>query len=480
MPGSTGSSARWAISLSIILGSLTNSVMMGSVNVAVPTMMTTLRADVTQIQWVLTSFMIARTIVMPTLGWLGGRLGNRRLYLTSLSLYMVASMLCGLAWNLDSLIFFRVLQGLSAGYLFPLAMTILHEIYPPGKRGMAMGIFMAGMSFGPAIGPSLGGYLVDHLSWRAVFYINVPIGLVALVAAAATLPAGGLRQSHALDLWGLVTMTTCIVTLLLALSETRTYGWGSLYVLTLLAVASVMLVAFVWAELRRDTPLVNLQIFANVPFVLSAVVTFLESSTNFAMSFIVPLFLQHGLGLSAQKAGELLLPAALVWGLTSFYSGRLSDKIESRWLILTGSLFYAMVLVCFLGLQPQSSALAIAGLMVLRSITRGLIQSPIVTLSMATLPDQQVRLGSGLRGLINSLGATFGSALGGFFLQQRLAVWTAFFQDNQSLAPVAQFSERWVAQQVTTRAGHDMFLLIAVVVLLTAIPVLWLRQRRAT
>ena len=174
-----------------------------------------------------------------------------------------------------------------------------------------------------------------------------------------------------------------------------------------------------------------------------------------------------------------MLPAALVWGLTSFFSGRLSDKIDSRWLILTGSLAHAIVLAFFLGLKPQSSAMAIAGLMVMRSITRGLIQSPIVTLSMATLPDQQVRLGAGLRGLINSLGATFGSALAGFFLQQRLAVWTAFFQDHLPLAPVAQLSERWVAQQVTTRASHDMFLCIAVAVVATAIPVLWLRTRRA-
>ncbi len=164
----TTPSAPWAISLSIILGSLTHSVMMGSINIAVPTMMTSLRAEVTEIQWVLTSFMIARTVVMPTLAWLGGRLGNRRLYLTSLSVYLVASMLCGLSWNLETMIFFRVLQGMSAGYLTPLGMAILHETYPPGKRGMAMGVFMAGMSFGPAIEPSLVGYLVEHLSWRAV------------------------------------------------------------------------------------------------------------------------------------------------------------------------------------------------------------------------------------------------------------------------------------------------------------------------
>ncbi len=472
--------ARWAISLSIILGSLTNAVMMGSVNVAVPTMMTHLRADITQIQWVLSSYMIARTVVMPTLGWIGGRLGNRRLYLGSLALYIVTSMLCGLAWDLESMIFFRVLQGMSAGYLFPLAMTILHETYPPGKRGMAMGIFMAGMSFGPAIGPSLGGYLIDHLSWRAVFYINFPIGLVALVAAALTLPAGGLRQHRSLDLLGLVTMTTFVVTLLLAVSEMQIYGWTSLYVLGLLAVAGAMLLAFIWAELTRASPLVNLQIFTNVPFVLSSLVTFFESFTNFAMSLIIALFLQKGLGLSAQLAGEIMLPAAFVWGLTSFFSGRLSDRIESRWLILTGSLSQAVVLALFVGITPQSSAVAIAGLMLMRSMTRGLIQSPIVTISMATLPDHQVRMGAGLRGLINSLGATFGIAMAGLFLQQRLAVWTQFFQDNPPHGMIAPMSDRWLAQEATTHASHDMFLGTAVAVVLTAIPVLWLRQRRAS
>jgi MFS transporter, DHA2 family, multidrug resistance protein len=231
-------SAPWAISLSIILGSLTHSVMMGSINIAVPTMMTSLRVDVVEIQWVLTSFMIARTVVMPTLSWLGGRLGNRRLYLGSLSVYLVASVLCGLSWNLETMIFFRVLQGMSAGYLTPLGMAILHQTYPPGKRGMAMGIFMAGMSFGPAIGPSLGGYLVEHLSWRAVFYINLPIGLVALLGAmAVTLPEGEQRKHQGLDLLGLMTMTTFVVSLLLAVSQARSHGWDSMYILTLLAIA---------------------------------------------------------------------------------------------------------------------------------------------------------------------------------------------------------------------------------------------------
>ena len=177
------------------------------------------------------------------------------------------------------MVLFRVLQGMSAGYLTPLGMAILHETYPAGKRGMAMGVFMAGMSFGPAIGPSLGGYLVEHLSWRAVFYINLPIGLVALIGAiAVTLPEGEQRQSKELDLLGLMTMTTFVVSLLLAVSQARTYGWGSTYILTLLVIASVNLVAFVGAELTCAAPLVNLQVFANGQFVLGALAIFVNPS----------------------------------------------------------------------------------------------------------------------------------------------------------------------------------------------------------
>ncbi|MBM3224042.1 MAG: DHA2 family efflux MFS transporter permease subunit [Candidatus Tectomicrobia bacterium] len=500
-------SAPWAISLSIILGCLTHSVMMGSINIAVPTMMTSLRADVAQIQWVLTAFMIARTVVMPTLGWLGGWLGNRRLYLISLCTYLVSSMLCGLSWNLETMICFRVLQGMSAGYLTPLGMAILHETYPQGKRGMAMGMFMAGMSFGPALGPSLGGYLVEHLSWRAVFYINLPIGLIALAGSVlVTLPEGERRQSKELDLLGLMTMTTFVVTLLLAVSQARTYGWGSTYILMLLLIAGSSLLAFVVAELTCEAPMVSLQVFGNAQFVLGALANFFESFTNFSMMFLTALFLQQGLGFTASYAGEIMLPAACIWGLTSLYTGRLSDRVEGRWLIVLGSLSQALVLSLFLTVTPWSSAWTIAGLLMLRSLTRGFIQSPIMAVTMATLPAHQVRLGVGLRGLLNSLGGTFGIAFAGIVLQDRLAVRTLGLTENQALdspehqqlveltrlqllqageepsqvsIQIAAQLSRWLGQEASSLAYQDMFLLTSAVVLLTAIPVLWLRQQRS-
>ena len=302
-----------------------------------------------------------------------------------------------------------------------------------------------------------------------------------------------------------MTITTSVVTLLLAVSQVRLYGWGSTYILTLLAIAAATLLAFIGTELTCDAPMVNLQVFANVQFTLAALANFFESFTNFAMSFILALFLQQALGFGAAYAGEIMLPAACIWGLTSLGTGRLADKIEGRWLILIGSLSQAIVLYLFLGANPWSSAWVVSGLLMLRSLTRGFIQSPILTITMATLPDHQVRLGAGLRGLLNSLGGTFGTAFAGIVLQQRLTVRAYLLGEEQHLAsfehmqldervrevlqgageeaallPVqldATFN-RWLVQEATTVAYHDMFLYTAALVLLTAVPVVWLRHRR--
>jgi MFS family permease len=225
------------------------------------------------------------------------------------------------------------------------------------------------------------------------------------------------------------------------------------------------------------------------------------------MNFIVAISLQQGLGFGPAHAGELMLPAACVWGLTSLFTGRLSDRIESRWLILAGSLSQAFVLSLFVSLTPWSSTGMLIGLLMLRSLTRGFIQSPIMTITMATLPDHQVRLGAGLRGLLNSLGGTFGIAFAGIVLQDRLAVRASFVGENQHLDafdhlhmvemvrrqlqeagedPSLQTVQteatigRWITQEATMLAYHDLFFFASVVVLLTSVPVLWLRQRRVT
>ena len=500
------SQTKWAISLAVILGSLTTSIMGGTVNVALPTMMTTLRAEVDQIQWVLTAFMITRTVMMPTLGWAGGLVGDRRLYLGSLAVFLAGSMLCGLAWNLPSMVAFRIIQAIGAGYLFPLAMTIMHQTFPPNERGMAMGVFMAGLSMGPAIGPWIGGYMIEHLSWRAIFYMNLPVGLVALVVAAATLPAEMPRRQGTVDLLGLLTMTSFVVCLLLAVSQARAYGWGSAYILMLLTVSILSLIVFVIAELTDAAPLVNLRVYNNFAFSLASIVTFINSLTNFGVNFVLTLFMQRSLGFSPQQAGQVRLPSALMWGVTSLLSGRLSDKVDGRWLIVSGSLGLAVVFCLFATLDIWSGVWVMAGLLMVRSLARGFIQPPIMTLVMASLPEDQVRMGAGLRGLLNSLGSTFGVALAGFWLQQRLGVQTQLLGENQHPAAfdTAQLVDgiqrqllesgeeaamlamktqavlnRWLTQEASIVAYHEMFVYTAIIVVLAAAPVLWLRDRRS-
>ncbi len=248
----------------------------------------------------------------------------------------------------------------------------------------------------------------------------------------------------------------------------------------------------------------DLRIYANVQFVLASIVTFFNSLTHFGMNFVMTLFLQRGIGYNAQQAGEILLPSALMWGVTSLFSGRLADKIEPRWLIIGGSVILALVFYTFVTISVWSGMGFIILLMILRSLARGLIQSPIMTLVMSSLPDDQVRLGAGLRGLLNSLGGTFGVALAGYFLQQRLAVRTHMLRENQHLdafdvgmlmrsvqqqllqagdavillpAKTQAVLNRWLVQEAAALAYHDMFVITAVLVLLAAIPVIWLRRR---
>jgi len=349
----------------------------------------------------------------------------------SLTLFLLGSMLCGLAWNIQSMVAFRIIQAMGAGYLFPLAMTIMHETFPPNERGFAMRIFTAGISIGPAIGPWLGGYLIEHLSWRAIFYMNLPIGLVALLVAMATLPAGGRRQPGTIDLLGLVTLAGFIVSFLLAVSQARDYGWSDAYILTLLGIAGISLVSFVIAELSCAMPLVNLKLYTNVQFTLASVVTFFNAFTNFGMNFLLSIFLQRGLGFTPQQAGAIRLPSALMRGSTSVFSGRLADKMESRWLILGGSLVLVVVFVLFARLTVWTGIATIVALLMIQSFARSFIQTPIMTIVMSSLPEDQVRMGAGLRGLLNSLGSTFGVAFAGFWLQHRLAIRTRLLQEDQ-------------------------------------------------
>jgi EmrB/QacA subfamily drug resistance transporter len=428
-------SYKWWVTFALMVGILTQGLNFGTVNVALPSMMTSLQAEVETIQWVITSFMITRTVAMPMVGWVAAVISPRTFYLLGLLIYIIGSVLCGLAWSISSLVVFRAIQALGAGPLFPLSMAMLYEIFPAHQRGLAMGIFMAGISIGPALGPSIGGYLVEYLSWRMIFYMNLPLGVVALLTVGVILQKTSRPRYVSLDKIGLLSMICFLVPLLLALLQGRHEGWDSRYIQTLFAIATVCGITFVVTELRGKHPLVELGLFKIVLFSASSLIFLISTMGEFASSFLIALFLQRVLTLTPYQAGQMLLPGAVMWGVSNLISGRLADKVNNRVLVGIALLMIAGAFYSFANLNKLSTTTSILSLFVVQSFARGMLQSPLINFLMAVLPKEKVIMGSGLRGLMNGLGSTFGVFMAAIFVEKQQAVHALRFSEDQDLYP---------------------------------------------
>ena len=280
--------SHWWPTFGVMLGGLTVALNNGVLNVAIPSMMSSLSTDLDRIQWVQTGYQIIQAVLIPAVGWLGARLGTKRLFILSTLVFIAGSALCGLAWDVHSLIFFRILQGMGGGPIMPLSMSILYSTFPPDKRGLALGLSNFSHSFGPAIAPALGGHLIEVLNWRAIFYINVPVGLLSAGIVLFTMPKTQDQRARSFDAIGVFTMASFIILLLLAVSEGRRYGWGSQMIVMLFLVSGVSLAAFVIAELKTKEPFVEIRLYKNLPFAMGCLIGFLNTMEFRGTNFLLP------------------------------------------------------------------------------------------------------------------------------------------------------------------------------------------------
>jgi DHA2 family multidrug resistance protein len=503
--GADSPNYHWWITAALMLGLMTAALSITVVNLAFPKIMTSLRADLDQMQWVQTGYMIVAAVMMPSVGWLGSHLGNRRLYVLSLGGFVGGSILCGMAWDVYSLIGFRLLQALCAGPLFPMTQVILFQTFPENKRGLAMGISSLGFSFGPMIGPVLGGYLLEYASWRSVFYINVPVGLLGLFLSYMILPKAEQQEKRSLDLVGMLTMATFLVSFLLAMSQGRTEGWDSPYIISLMVTAVIAGVSFVVVELRSRQPFVELRLYANLAFAMASIAVFINTLGFMASNFIIILFLQIHLEFSPLQAAWMMMPTAIVIGIISVYSGRLSDTVPAKVLVIGG---LVMVTLCFwqyTTITSWTSMGMITFWLTARGFARGFTIAPLSAASLAPLKKNELRMGSALLSLNRGMASSASVALAATVFQNRLAERTILLVQDQSAAAFGQsamleelqtfflrlgeFSDmasakamatlnRLVSLEAGLRTYHDMFILLALISAAGIIPALWMGNRQ--
>ncbi len=401
----------WGVPLAVLIVGMFMSVLdISIVNVAIPTMQRDFSATTEEIQWVENAYSLALGVVVPMSAWLSGRFGPARVYNLCLLGFAAGSALCGLAWDLESIVAFRVLQALPGGILPVVTLTILYRIVPHDRIGAAMGMYGLGIIVAPAVGPTLGGYLVEYVDWRLIFLINVPVGILGVVAALAFLPKFGPSPVGRFDVLGFVTVATGLVALLLALTQGQTWGWTSYRIVILFAVSLVMLALFVVIELEVDAPLLDVKIFRHWAYSNSLLMISVLSVGLFAVLFYIPLLLQQARGLGAFDTGLLLLPQALVMAVIMPLAGTLYDKVGPRWPAVIGLAIVAVGTYLLTDVTLESSNAHVVWLLALRSVGMGLAMMPIMTAGIAAVPPAEVDGAGAFNTVVQRASAALGLA----------------------------------------------------------------------
>ncbi len=494
---------RWITTGLLGIGLIVFAINGSTTNLMLSKIMTNLRVELYQIHWVITAFGIARTVVIPTMGWMSGRVGPRTLYLLSIGTFCLGTLGSALAWDWPSLIVFRILAGAGGGFIPPLSMAIFYQIFPPNQRGMALGFSLMGWSIGPSIGPLLGGYLVQFASWRVVYVMLLPLVGTGFILAWLFLPQLRQPERRRLDFYGLVTMAIGVSTLILALGRGNREGWDSQYILTLFAIAAGALCLFLIIELRQEQPLVELRLLRHPPFIMAVLVLIFTTMALRSTGPMMPVFMQRMLGFEPLLVAWTMLPANIIYGLSVMAAGRLADRLSPQILVVAGLALYAVTFASYAGINELATSLMMTTFMSFRFIAEGCIVGPNNLTALRALPESQVMMAAGLMGLIRSTSNIMGASSAAVLWDMRysrhiqayaenspadvLGLTTALEQTRHFLLWTGEIAaqlpsktmailHRRLLAEATTAAWQDYLLCNALLAALAVIPALLVHQ----
>ncbi len=413
---------KWLVTISVTFGTLMGAIDAAIVNVAIPQVRGALGASLEEIAWVTTAFLLATVLVMPFTAFLGRLYGQKRLYMTCLALFLAGSAMCGMANSLVWLVIGRIVQGLGAGPLLPLEQAILRQTFPPKEQGMAMAVFGMAVMIGPAIGPTLGGLIVDNVSWPWIFYVNLPVGAVALLMVArfvhdpedvaAHNRAMAREQRKHTDWAGIGFLSVGLFTLLYVLEEGGRRDWFESRSIVLLSLVSLFALAlFVARELTARVPAVDLTLLRDRSFLAATVLGAVMFAMLMSTTFLLPVFMQELLGFSALRAGIFLMPRAIVMFITTAIVGRIYNYVSPRALMFAGLCLFIVSAYFMSHYNVDTGPAEILTVLTLQGVGFGLIFVPLATVALVTIPRHKLPDATGLNAVVRQIGSSIGLAV---------------------------------------------------------------------
>jgi DHA2 family multidrug resistance protein len=421
-----GLSYKWIVTIVIVFGMFMTILDSTIVNIAITRLQSAFGASLNDVQWVVTAYTLAQGVVTPLTAYFANRFGVKRTYLVALSAFTIGSALCGLAWSLPLLIFFRILQGMGGALISPLAITLLYSVFPPQERGMAMGVMGIPILLAPAIGPTLGGYLVTYVGWQLIFYVNVPVGIVGVIAAIIFLREITSETRTNFDLPGFIFSGAGLATLLYGLSSASSDGWGSSTVIGCLAAGVALLIVFVFVELetvrRERQPLLDLRVFGDLSFVTSNAAIILVTFALYAGLFVVPLYLQAIRQLSAYQAGLIMFPQALASMVAIVISGRVSDRFGVKVAAIPGLVILVWASWALTRLTLYESYGSFQLVLIIRGFGLGLCAQPFMVSALANIKPRLLTQASSTLTVMRFVAGSIGVAIIATLLQSQTKV----------------------------------------------------------
>jgi EmrB/QacA subfamily drug resistance transporter len=387
------------------------------VNVALPSIERSLHMSISSLEWIVTAYALTFAALLITGGKLGDLYGRRKMFIAGLAVFTLASLACGLAPSAGFLIGARAVQGVGAALMNPATLSIITATFPPKERGQAIGIWAGVSALALAIGPLLGGLIVDNINWHWIFYVNVPVGVVGIIVSRFVIAESrDTSREQSIDIPGLVTSSAALLALSYALIEGNRHGWGSPEIIGLFAAAAVLFAVFIVLELRQRLPMLDLGLFKIGSFVGANVVAMLVSLGMFGVFFFISLYVQNVLGYSPTKAGAIFLPMTILIILVAPIAGKLSDRVGSRWLMGAGMSILGVSLLLYQRIGLHTGFWSLLPQLLLGGVGMALTMSPMTSAAMGSVPVDKAGVGSGVLNSFRQVGGSLGIALMGAIL----------------------------------------------------------------